>query len=114
MSPQTNETQPEAPQPPERVEVNDLTQFVTILVAWHQQKVAELTHLLSIPDEGHVGVLMLDDDGKEAEHVMQGDKLEGFKAGVKVALVALGTLPFGVTYHDPVAAPDEPVPVSAG
>lgn len=96
------------------LEVTDLDTFVHILTRWHHVKVTELVHLLSIPDEGHVGVVLLEDD-KEVEHVMEGELLKGFKAGIKVALVALGRLPFGVTFDTPEAKiADNPEPTKVG
>ena len=99
MTTETNQT--ELP----RIEVTDLTKFVQILAAWHSNKVNELQHLLSIPDEGHISVSLLE-DGQESELMLQGDLLQGFKAGLKVALTALGTLPFGVTFEEPEASAD--------
>ena len=85
------------------IEVNDLSQFVYILTRWHEGKVKELAHLLTIPDEGHVSVSIIE-DGKENEYLMQGEMLKGFRAGLQVALTALGTLPFGVTFEEPEEA----------
>ena len=95
----------ESPETPSTVQVNDLTQFVHILVGWHQKQVASLQHLLQIPDTGDISVTMTDRETKQdTELVLKGDSLQGFKVGIQAALTALGTLPFAVQYDSPQEA----------
>lgn len=75
---------------PETIEIDSLDQFVKILTAWHSQKVAVLEHMLTIPEGSEMVV-----EGEPASPVvMTGDILAGFKAGLGLALMELGTLPF--------------------
>lgn len=67
--------------------IEDMNQFVQILVAWHSEKVKVLEHMLLIPD----GTVM-ELDG--TDHNLTGDMLIGFRAGLSVALAELGSLPF--------------------
>ena len=98
-STELNETSNESKNSDPNLQIDDLTAFVSILTRWHQVKVHELNHLLTIPDESHIGVI-LEENGETKEHVMQGEMLEGFKAGIKVALTALGQLPFTYVLED--------------
>lgn len=78
------------PAEPATVEMKDLDQFVKVLTAWHSKKVKVLEHMLGLPDGTEMVV-----DGDEAKPiVMTGDILVGFKAGLDLALMELGNLPF--------------------
>lgn len=86
----------------ETIEIADLDQFVRALVSWHSQKTAILKYMLSIP----VGSEMtFNDTGTPT--IMAGEFLEGFKAGLDVALIELGVLPF--VYEQEA---DTPIPSS--
>jgi len=76
-------------QAPETVEIADLDQLVKLLTGWHSQKVAVLEHMIDLPE----GTEMSVGDSPESI-VMTGDMLAGFKAGLGLALIELGTLPF--------------------
>jgi hypothetical protein len=76
--------------PNEIVQIDDIHHMVTILTTWHEKKVAILEHMREIPEKT---VMVLDDDTKI---VMEGKFLDGFKAGVQLGLMELGTLPFAV------------------
>lgn len=67
--------------------LEDMNQFVQILVAWHSEKIKILKHMLLIPD----GTVM-ELDG--TDHNLTGDMLIGFRAGLSVALAELGSLTF--------------------
>lgn len=82
------------------VMVEDLDQFVRVLMAWHTNKVAMLRHLQSIPE----GTEVSKDDGEPI--VLTGDILKGFQMGLEVALEEMGTLPFEAELED---APEAPV-----
>ena len=70
------------------VMVNDLDQFVRVLVAWHAKKVATLRHMKDIPE----GTEATQDD--QPPVILTGDVLKGFRMGLDLALEELGTLPF--------------------
>lgn len=71
------------------VEVTNLDQFVKLLVDWHNAKVKVLEHLLQLPDA------TLDIQvGDDPSITLTGEILDGFKVGVQMALMELGSLPF--------------------
>jgi len=70
------------------IEVEDLNQFVQVLSSWHSQKVSTLRHMLAMPE----GVEMV--VSGETPVALTGDLLKGFKAGIELALMELGELPF--------------------
>lgn len=90
------------------LEVNSLNMFVQLIVLWHQKKVAELNHFLTIPDEGNISIIISEKGKDDQEIIMSGEALKGFKAGLQTALTALGRLPFGVTYEEPVQGAEAP------
>ena len=73
--------------PPEQVEVTNLDHFVRLLVAWHSKEVHRAQQLLQVP----VGTAFT--IGEE-ELVLEGPALAGFKFGVEMTLMCLGSLPF--------------------
>ena len=75
---------------PETIAIDDLDQFVKILVHWHQGKVGTLQHMLEIPD----GTVMELSADSTTSVTLTGDMLDGFKAGLGLALMELGELPF--------------------
>ena len=79
--------------------IEDMNQFVQILVAWHSEKVKVLEHMLQVPDGS-----VMETNGIEA--TLTGDLLIGFKAGIELALMELGTLPFAYETESPEAAND--------
>jgi hypothetical protein len=86
-------SQPEEIQQPDQVAgapdflVEDLDQFVAILTSWHTDKCAVVQHLLTVPEGSSFEI------GGE-KLVMTADVLRGFKLGVEMAMMQLGTLPF--------------------
>ena len=81
----TEDTQTEKP---ELMEVQDVHTFVALITHWHTSKVRVLEHMVSVP-EGTV--IQIDDC---AETSLEGAMLDGFKAGLSLALMELGQLPF--------------------
>lgn len=73
---------------PETLEVTNLDQFVKVLTAWHNNKVKVLEHMTTLP----TGTTMQVGEGKEL--ALEGDILIGFQAGITLALIELGILPF--------------------
>lgn len=88
--------------PPETIEITDVNQFVGFLTAWHAKKVAILGHMLQVPE----GTEMIVDGGTPV--ILTGDMLAGVQAGISMALMELGTLPF-VAEMEPATPTDEPV-----
>ena len=81
---------------PEIVEVNTLDQFVRFLTQWHMEKCAAVQHLKEVPDGATFEI-----DGKEL--VLTGANMEGFKFGIEMTLMQLGTLPFVAEVEDETA-----------
>ena len=79
--------------------IEDMNQFVQILVAWHSEKVKVLEYMLQVPD----GSVM---ETNGIKTTLTGDLLAGFKAGIELALMELGTLPFAYETDPPEAAND--------
>lgn len=86
---------------PETVVVNDIDHFIALLFAWHTNKVTLLQHLASVPEGTQMMV------GEDEPITLSGDVLAGFKAGLEMALMELGTLPFAAEVdEEPTAAND--------
>lgn len=73
---------------PQLVHIQNLDQFIALISHWHGQKVKVLEHMLTLPE----GTAMQINEGNDI--VMEGQMLEGFKAGLGLALMELGELPF--------------------
>lgn len=76
--------------PGDTVEVDDLDHFVMILSDWHSKKVKMLEHMLMIPE----GTVMTTEAGIDV--TLSGKFRDGFQAGIGLALMELGCLPFAV------------------
>lgn len=83
---------------PATIEVDDLNQFVKLLTRWHTQKIKVLEHILKL--EGGIEMQVGDDEVLKLE----GDVLKGVKAGIQLALMEMGKLPFAVEYEPEAAA----------
>lgn len=85
------------PAPTSTVPVENLHDFVGFLTRWHTTKVAELRHMIEMPE----GITMITGEGDEQKStIMEGVMLAGFKAGIELALMQLGTLPFRAELED--------------
>lgn len=82
---------------PELVQVQDIHTFIALTARWHSNKVAVLEHMLNVPE----GTTIQSNGGSEI--ALEGAMLDGFKAGLGLALMELGQLPF-VTESDAVPA----------
>ena len=89
----------------ETVLVADIDQFIQLLSGWHQSKVKALEHMLGVPEGIEVTF------NEEDPQILSGDLHKGFLIGLSLALMELGTLPFGVEIDDEAtpATPNEPV-----
>ena len=83
--------------------IEDMNQFVQLLVAWHSEKVKVLEHMMEVPDGS-----VMETNGIKA--TLTGDLLVGFKAGIELALIELGTLPFAYETDPPEATNDSTQP----
>lgn len=90
-------------QAPQTLIVENIDQFIQLLSGWHEGKVKTLEHMLGMPE----GIEVTFND--EAPQILSGDLHKGFLMGLSLALMELGTLPFGVEVEDQPATPDEPV-----
>lgn len=72
--------------------ISNVHELVMALTAWHQQQVAILEHMLTIPEGTEMTL-------KEGDNPipLAGDAHAAFRAGVMVSLSELGTLPFDFT-----------------
>ena len=90
-------------EPPDPIiTIDSLDQFVTILAAWHSDKCAVVKHMLELPDGAE---FTIGEGDQEAPLILTGDAMAGFKFGIEMALMQLGTLPFVAEMEEP-----EPVP----
>lgn len=90
-------------QAPQTLIVEDIDQFIRLLSGWHEGKIKTLEHMLGMPE----GIEVTFND--EAPQILSGDLHKGFLMGLSLALMELGTLPFGVEVEDQPATSDEPV-----
>lgn len=90
-------------QAPQTLIVEDIDQFIQLLSGWHEGKIKTLEHMLGMPE----GIEVTFND--EAPQILSGDLHKGFLMGLSLALMELGTLPFGVEVQDQPTTSDEPV-----
>ena len=74
---------------PDLLMIDNLDSFAEILIKWHEGKVAILNHMLSLPE-----CTEAECDGTTV--TLAGDMMDGFKLGIELCLMELGTLPFVV------------------
>lgn len=80
--------------PEATVQIETLDNFVRLLAGWHQARVNELEALFNIPE----GVEISLDDSEPI--MLEGAVRLAFIAGVNVALMKLGVLPFQAEVED--------------
>ena len=83
-------------QKPDLIPIQNIDHFIHLIVGWHNNRVALLKHMMALP----AGTEMQVD---EKTIVMDGERLEGFKDGLGLALMELGDLPFVVETVEPTA-----------
>ena len=81
-------------QKPALIPIQNIDHFIYLITNWHNNRVAALQHMLSLP----AGTEMQVNDTDSV--VMDGERLEGFKAGLSLALMELGDLPFVVELEE--------------
>ena len=89
-------TQPEENQPlptPDVIEVADLDTFVAYMAAWHSERCALVQHFLGIPEDTVFEI-------GDKKLTLIGPALEGFRLGIEIAMMQLGTLPFAAEVED--------------
>jgi hypothetical protein len=84
------------------VDVDNLDQFVRILVAWHGEKVKLLEHFLTLPE----GVEVTYQDDKP--EILTGELHRGFMIGLTLGLMELGNLPFLTEFEPDDKTPGKP------
>lgn len=77
---------------PETVFIDDLDNFVRMIVAWHLTQLQRVDHLMQVPEGSTFQV------GQDpvTEIVMTPEVLTGFKFGIEMVMMHLGKLPFTV------------------
>lgn len=94
-----NKPQQNQPMPvPDIIVIDDLSKFVQVLATWHAEKCAVVQHLLAVPEDTAFEI------GDETL-VLAGPALAGFKFGIELAMMQLGTLPFVAELEDEVVHP---------
>ena len=81
-------------QKPALIPIQNIDHFIHLITNWHNNRVAVLQHMLSLPAGTEMQVNATD------SVVMDGERLEGFKAGLSLALMELGDLPFVVELEE--------------
>lgn len=89
-------------QPDQVISIESLDHFVKILTAWHSAQCSVVKHMLELPEGSD---FLIGEGEQEAPLVLTGDAMTGFKFGIEMALMQLGTLPFVAEVEEP-----EPVP----
>lgn len=79
------------------VDVNTIDQFAEYVTRWHHNKVAVLRHMQGIPAGSEMEVTIGD---KAKTIVLDGELMAAFQAGLELALIEIGNLPFGVSTED--------------
>lgn len=85
------------------VPVESAEHFAQLVMAWHAHQIAQLRHALTVP-EGTTFEIGDGDDVKDL--VLEGPALAGFKFGIELAIMRLGTLPFAVELEPDAPQPD--------
>lgn len=93
------------------VDITDLDSFVRALTGWHTSKVAVLEHMKSIPPGTEATFSEGVNEGQLVK--LEGEFLEGFKLGLTLSLMELGTLPFVAEFDEEPEDGDTPSPAAA-
>jgi hypothetical protein len=88
----------------ELVAMENLDQFVATLTAWHTMRVKELRHFQQVPEGMGLEISDLT-TGQAVQHILSGEKREGFLIGLELALMRLGSLPFVAELEDAPITP---------
>lgn len=86
-----------------------IKQLADVVIEWHASRVAHIDEILASESEKGIKITN-EEDGSEI--IIEGAKLAGFRAGLHVAKLILGKLPFSMEGPDyePVEEPVEPEP----
>lgn len=93
---------------PDKVDVTDFNMLAQLLIRWHGRKVKSCEHMLQMP-EGQVIQI-----GDDPEMTLSGDLHRAFTAGVNMALMEFGILPFTFELEDGANEPAAQVPTAPG
>ena len=81
------------------IPVDDLDTFVRTMTAWHESRMAQIKHLLTVPPGSSFEV-------GEQTITLSGTALEAFKLAVELCIMQIGTLPFVAEMEDVEPAAD--------
>lgn len=86
-----------------------LKELADVVIEWHASRVAHIDEILASESDKGIKITN-EEDGSEI--IIEGAKLAGFRAGLHVAKLILGKLPFSMKGPDyePVEEPVEPEP----
>lgn len=87
----------------ETITINTPDQFATLIVAWHTNRMAQLSHMIQVPD----GVELCLPDEKGEDVPMTTEQREAFKSGLIVAKALFAELPFESIPVEEAQAPAE-------
>lgn len=79
------------------VDIDNIDQFAGAIAGWHHNKVAVLRHMQSIPAGTEMEVTIGD---KQQTIKLEGEVMAAFRAGLELALIEFGNLPFAVSLED--------------
>lgn len=84
-----------------------IKQLADVVIEWHASRHRQIDEILASESKKGIKVTNTDDD---SEIIIEGDKLAGFRAGLHVAKMILGKLPFSLEDPCDDADEDEPEP----
>lgn len=94
------------------IDISTIDQFAEYVTRWHQNKVSVLRHMQLIPPGTEMEV-SLGDKGHTIK--LEGELMAAFQAGLELALIEIGNLPFGVSTEDqPESATNDAADPSKG
>lgn len=77
---------------PDVLPIDSVDQLFQVLTAWHGERCAVVQQLLEIPEGAE---FQIGDEGAEKQTItLTGEALAGFKFGIEMTMMHLGTLPF--------------------
>ena len=80
----------------ESFEITSVDQCVYLVSEWHKKNMATLRHLQNVPDGMPVKIGDENDTSKEADLILTGDVLTGYKLGLGLAISYFGYLPIAM------------------
>lgn len=91
------------------LEVHSVEQAIGVIALWQTSKLELLAHMMKIPAKTSVTVRFEDGQADE-EHILDGDKLVGFRIGLNLAMIEFAALPFHPIDDDGAGKDSDPPP----